>query len=381
MQYLVETILACAQRQDRWEPAIDALADEFDLFAAVLFKLHDFQTQRGGFYWSDRVRTGLPEAVRRQVEAGEDTDDHAAFAGLLQLPPLVPHDELSILGVNRVEDLPPSDIRAHANAAGVKVRIGTILNRNGPWADCLITHTKGPEDHIAFAHDPRFRMIAPLLAGTVTIGRVFDELRSRYNAALMALDHLGLGVFILDSAGRVVERNAGAQAILDQRDGIALASTGELRLADPEAQLALKQAVQTQSHPLEAGPDARLNMLTAPRPSGAFDFLISARALRDVDGEMARGFAGVFLTVIDPTRRDVLSADGLTELGALTDAESRITQMLVQGHKVLHISEQQEVSVETVRSHVKSVLRKLRCNSQGDVIRAAASTRLPFVKK
>ena len=338
MQHVVETILACAQRQDRWETAIDTLVDEFELFSAILFKVHDFHSCRSSVYWSGRLKAEIPEHALRKFEAGEDTDDHDAFEGLLRLPALVPYDEMKIWGVDRVEDLPPSDIRAQSNAIGIKVRLATILNRNGPWADCLITHTKGPEDHIAFAQDPRFRMIAPVLAGTVTIGRVFDELRSRYNAALMALDHLGLGVFILDSAGRVVERNAGAQAILDQRDGIVLASTGELRLADPEAQLALKQAVQTQSHPLDAGPDGRLNMLSAPRPSGAFDFLIFARALRDVDGEIERNFAGVFLTVIDPARRDVLSAQGLTALGALTDAESRITQMLVQGHKVLDIS-------------------------------------------
>lgn len=381
MQSLVLTLLSCAQRPSNWEAALNDFADTFDLYASVLFKIHDFQSNRGDFIWSDRIRKAMPEAVQRQVEEGRDIDDHQAFARLLQQPPLVPHDELKLFGVRSSEDLPPSDVRASAEGLGIKVRVGTVLNRSGPWADCLVSHTLREEDHRHFCEDPNVRTMMSVLSGTVTLGRMFEELKQRYGVALAALSRLGIGVFILDGAGTVVEHNGEAQAILDQGDGLSIARSGVLQIVEADAQMAFKHAINAQSDFLPSRSHAKLRMVSAPRRSGAFDYLISVRALYDLDGELANRFTGLFVTVIDPGRRDVLSADGLSTLGDLTKTETHITQLLVDGFKISEISEYRGISTETVRGHVKSVLQKLRCNSQSDVIRAAAATRLPFVSE
>lgn len=379
MKQLVQDIIGCAQMPGQWERVLHDTAEELGLFATVLFKIHDFQSMRGDFYWSERIRLSLPDDIKSLVESGQDTEDHEAFARLMQLPALTPHSELSLMGVTHREDLPPSKIRVSVQELGVEARIGTILNRSGPWADCLITHTKAGEDHLRFTRNPKVHMLMPLFSGAITLGRVLDALRARYSAALSALDHLGLGVFILDTGGRVADRNAEAQTILDQRDGLSISATGQIRLHDPQAQLDLQNVLHQQFEPQENTNPTSAGILAAPRQSGVFDYLISARALRDVEGELEHDFRGTFLTVIDPARRDVLSADGLTTLGELTAAEGQITQLLVNGLKIADISDRQDVSVETVRSHVKSVLQKLRCGSQSDVIRTAASTRLPFI--
>lgn len=110
MQELVQQILACAQRQRQWEATLNSFVDEFDLFSAMIFTIHDFNEMRSGFYWSENVKTGLSETTKQRIVSGEDHDDHEAYARILRLPALVPHDELTLMRVERVDQLPPSDI-------------------------------------------------------------------------------------------------------------------------------------------------------------------------------------------------------------------------------------------------------------------------------
>jgi len=90
------------------------------------------------------------------------------------------------------------------------------------------------------------------------------------------------------------------------------------------------------------------------------------------------GLKCAFVTVIDPSRKKPLSSEGLTALGHLTTAESAIVQFLVEGHRPSDIAERRDVSVNTIKSQLKDVSRKLRCKSQSDIIRVAAATRLPL---
>lgn len=260
------------------------------------------------------------------------------------------------------------------------MRIPTVLNRSGPWVDGLFAHTKGASDHKRFVTDPKVRLLLPVISGSIKLGRILGTLRSRYHAALTALDNLGLGVFILDSLGRVVELNSEAQSILDHEDGLYLSPSGYIATTDPQANLDVQRSIHAQLNLARKRDGGDWSLSSVPRPSGNYEYLVSARALKDVDGELEEDFSGVFVTVIDPARTEVLSSDGLSVLGGLTNAESRITQLLIDGLKISDIAEHRDVSIETVRSQVKTLFQKLRCHSQSDVIRAAASTRLPLVE-
>lgn len=379
MQDLVEDILGCAQRSEDWEPTLNRITEQFGLYSAVIFTIHDFAAMRTGFYWSDRLRTGFSEEARARIERGEDVEDHEAYARVMRLPALVPADELSLMGVDSHADLPPSEIRDLCEQIGIKMRIPAVLNRSGPWVDGFFAHTRHENDHKAFIVDPDVRTMLAVVSNSITLGRVIQTLKSRYRAALTSLDRLGLGVFVLDSLGRVVERNREAQNILDQKDGLSISSAGRLLPADTNAAAELEQIIHAQSNLTEDNSDPKKSMMSVPRSSLAYDYLMSVRALRDVDGELSSGFHGLFVIAIDPARGNALSSDGLTALGGLTQVESETAQLLVNGLKIVDISAHRDVSVDTVRNQVKTIFQKLRCNSQSDVIRTAAVTRIPLV--
>jgi len=115
-----------------------------------------------------------------------------------------------------------------------------------------------------------------------------------------------------------------------------------------------------------------------PSPGDARDVLISIAPLSDSAMELEAGLRCGFVLTIDPNKQRSLDAGGLALLGALTEAETNVAQGIVDGLRAKDIAEQRETSLHTVRGQIKSVASKLRCNSQADIIRLAAATRLPF---
>ncbi len=56
------------------------------------------------------------------------------------------------------------------------------------------------------------------------------------------------------------------------------------------------------------------------------------------------------------------------DLSVLSSRELEIVRLLLQGRRVSHIAKQLFLSPNTVRSHLKSVFRKLDVHSQGELI-------------
>ena len=64
-------------------------------------------------------------------------------------------------------------------------------------------------------------------------------------------------------------------------------------------------------------------------------------------------------------------------LFGLTTAEADVWRLMVNGHPTQDIADIRNVSYETARSQVKSVLTKTNSSKRGDVIRLAVAVNLP----
>ena len=60
----------------------------------------------------------------------------------------------------------------------------------------------------------------------------------------------------------------------------------------------------------------------------------------------------------------------------LTAREWEVIELLAPGHSTDHVADVLVVSIETVRSHVKNIMRKLGVNSRADAVAAAERLRI-----
>lgn len=275
--------------------------------------------------------------------------------------------------------MPESEYRTILESIGHGTRGVAVLNPSGPWYDLLaLTHGSDSAGQRVADH-PAIPMILTLVAKTIELQRIMASLRQRYAAALMALDHLGLGVVLTNRNAEVVLANREGQRILDAKDGLGMNARRQL-MAGEEANARLYAAIRdtfSPASPAEGAPAT--SPIPVARPSGAYDLLVSISPMHDSEAELEPGLRTAFVLIVDPAKQGSLNAAGLTALGQLTRAESDVADHLVSGKSIKEIAAVRDTSALTVRGQVKTVAAKLRCRSQTDIIRLAAITRLPIV--
>ena len=207
---------------------------------------------------------------------------------------------------------------------------------------------------------------------------LFQRLRERFNASLGALDQLGIGALLVDGRSQIVHANGTARAILQAADGLYRDAGGRLAARDDDTNRALFAACQS-AFATAVGEDIKeQSVMTAKRRAEGSDFLVTVSAVSDPLAELQPDFRSALVFIVDPNDRDRLSSSGIKALGLLTPAEMAVADLLVHGASTGEISERREVSEDTVRRQVKSILAKLNCRSRADVIRLAVATRLPM---
>jgi DNA-binding CsgD family transcriptional regulator len=153
---------------------------------------------------------------------------------------------------------------------------------------------------------------------------------------------------IIDRDHKVRWRNHSADALLDGETGVELRG-GALATTDPANQTALRDLVKRS----ETGPRS----LCLVRPEMDDWLLIDC-----VGMDWGEALFCLCLTIAGSAHRHCYRH--LDEAFQLTPAEHRVLQDLLAGNEAEMLSAQHDVSIETTRSHIKSIYAKVGVNSR-----------------
>lgn len=175
------------------------------------------------------------------------------------------------------------------------------------------------------------------------------------------LDLIGNGraVAILDYAGRVHTHNEAFEAMLTQRI-IRIEKDRKLTLNSRSARAALTLALGKHSQIVGGSfaiksRDLRAQWLCRVVPKPAFT--------------IAGPEAGHALLICDQIDKPLqLDLSLVRDFFGLTKTEGEIANLVYQGHSPKDIASKRRVSVETVRSHLKSLLHKTESNRQVELV-------------
>ena len=364
-----------------WEATLDEYNTVFDVTGSCMITLNTLNKQRMDFVWSEFNRVHLKGKNLELMESGNDHGDIPAYNHMMTLPARKFYNDLEMFNVSTYDDLPQSNVRDITESFGIIMRTASVLNTQGPWMDTFMVQTTRAGEADRLLADSRNDIILPIMANSVALGRTISALRTQYQAALSVLDNLGLGVFLVDERGCVLNHNKEARRILDLDDGLFLSPDKQLKVNSSEQTSQLETMISCANNLLDAAVQKTNNLMSVGRPSGEFPYLVSVQTLSDITGELETGLKCAFVTIIDPSRQNILSSDGLVAMGDLSKAEAAIVDLLVQGYRLNEVSERRDVSMNTVKTQLKGISQKLRCSSQSDIIRAAAATRIPIKKR
>lgn len=188
----------------------------------------------------------------------------------------------------------------------------------------------------------------------------------------IALDMIPVAVAVIDGLGSIQYVNRAADKIVLANDGVrairgrlvAMRRSDQLRLQRRTRQLIEAQSDDTAS---------RWVALRIERESGV-PWLFMLTPLEPVDrrdGFRERCRDLVVALITDPSRPTKASTELLRELHGLTPTEARVLGRLTDGMRLSEIAAELDISIETVRSHLKAVFCKTGTSRQAELIRYA----------
>lgn len=203
-----------------------------------------------------------------------------------------------------------------------------------------------------------------------------DRLAARANAAHGILDQAPFAIMMLDAGANVLYLNARAKKICGQNDGIGIRN-GRIKMATSRLQGLLTSSLEEMTGSI--GDDKREQIVfPINRPSGKSDYQFVATTIsvgENTGHRPARRAAVAFL--LDPSERAPLHGGALQSLHGLTDAESRVCELMYQNKSVADTASELNVSVNTAKTHLAHIFRKIGINSQNELMDYLA--RLPKI--
>jgi len=179
------------------------------------------------------------------------------------------------------------------------------------------------------------------------------------------LDKLDRGVVLLDARGRVLDANSLAIRLLKAGDGMALRS-GRFVFADAALDLRLSRMI-AQRDGGAAGGTATIAARVS-RSGGTSYRVVITPVPRDAD---ERDVAFVALIYAPDAQRDI-STDVLRELYALTPAQAQVARSLFAGRSVEESAAALNLSLNTVRTHLKQIFTRCEVQSQAELLHLLA---------
>jgi DNA-binding CsgD family transcriptional regulator/PAS domain-containing protein len=193
--------------------------------------------------------------------------------------------------------------------------------------------------------------------------------RAEIHAANLArsLDNTSFGVVVLDSCAKIIEVNAVASKLMGFYSGVSRDHEGRLVLREP-AGSELHRWILAGSAPQKNGD----GLLHVPRASSPPLSILVMPLPRKVTSWVT-GDPRWMLLLFDPDRRIRLSIELIALDLGISVREAEVAALLVEGCDLKTVSDRLNVSLHTVRTHVKSIFAKSGIHSQTELIRRIAN--------
>jgi DNA-binding CsgD family transcriptional regulator len=345
---LVDEIYEASVMADRWPPLLDRLAAIADGEGALIFAAAPGQPR---WLSSERIHDRIDRWTRSPFAQRNPRSER-----------LVPNTEARFL--TDLDRFTEAELDAEPfyrdvlRSVGFGWCVGTTIR--SPAGDTLVVsiekaYAKGPVER---ATAEKLDILRPHIArAAVLSGRLGFE---RARTAVNTLELIGLPAAAVTPSGKAVAANPGFLAL---SPAVHVGAQDQVQFTSTAAQIMFKEALTVPASLTKAGRSIPVAGSDANAP-----FIAHVLPLRLSGLDLFAGAVSiVFLTPVTEQRSP--GPELLQALFDLTPAEARIASLVIDGKSVDSISKIQSVSLNTVRTQLKSVFMKTGVDRQVDLVR------------
>ena len=198
-------------------------------------------------------------------------------------------------------------------------------------------------------------------ARALKIAKRLIDVDEQHNVVLSLLDRMPVALVLVDKNSRVIETNALADEMFNDKGGLSIKSD-VLDFGSINNSRVLEAIEQMSKHDSAITRGQTLSITNEETKNNIMLFIAPLRQ----QGVERNASVAIFIS----QRKSIpLSLPReFSDLYGLTAKEIVVTQQLVRGLSINEISEESSVSLHTVRSHVKSVMKKTSTSRQAELV-------------
>jgi len=244
--------------------------------------------------------------------------------------------------------------------SGVRDIVAAQVSDTGSHTVVFGFHEGIGEKPLCTSHLKRLDQLLEPLHRAAEVQLRLRELGWKSAVVARAFDQVSTGVIVVDAHGFVIEMNELAERVIRRGDGLML-QHGALGAARVFETAKLSAAIVSATR---AKPAATSSRLLIGRQGSKHDYILAVSPL-DVD----LGFTSdsmALIIVVDPEARSP-KADDLSAYFGLSLAESRLATQLMSGKPLGAIAAECGASKATLRSQLRSILKKIKVERQAEL--------------
>ena len=176
-----------------------------------------------------------------------------------------------------------------------------------------------------------------------------------------------VGIVTLDERGKVVTRNAVADAIVREKDGLSIVND-QIYLESPSARSTLNGYIEAVAKAQRNQEPAPTNALAVDRPSGKPDLEILIKPMM-IDKTVEPGHTPHMIVFINgPERSFDIDTRILMSLYSLTKAEVALAKLLAEGANLDQAAAELGIARNTARAQLRSIFAKTGVSRQSMLV-------------
>ncbi|MEM6667115.1 MAG: helix-turn-helix transcriptional regulator [Pseudomonadota bacterium] len=361
-----------------WPDVLQEFADQIDAVGCIVFEWKGAIPER---QISAPIASSYydPKAIEKYIL--ECFDDEARDQDIFEQHSL--RDDTIDLIEDDVISTTLDDLKARPNVAilqklGILHRAAGLLNKDNTAIarfSVQLANTRGRLDADERMHLSR---VLPHIAKSLDLGRPAQQLAAERRSMLAAMDHLTIGVCILDMRGKLVSANEEFSRQLEAYPVFQLSHGGALRITDPVDQRRFETLKDHALNHGQFGGRPRKEAISTQRDT----FLcIEVTPLNRSEEIGSKLFGGYILFSTDtslPVRSDTAP---IKRAFQLSDAEASLVDMIADGLTNRQIAARRGRSVTTINTQVKAILAKTHCATRTQFVRLLMSFGSTYVKE
>jgi DNA-binding CsgD family transcriptional regulator/PAS domain-containing protein len=250
--------------------------------------------------------------------------------------------------------------------SGVKDIVAAQISNTGSHRVVFGIHEGIGEKPLPISRLKRLNRLLEPLRRAAEVQLRLRELGWKSAVVARAFDQVSTGVIVVDSGGSVIEMNGLAERVVRRGDGLTF-QQGALGAARVFETAKLAAAIASATKPEPAATSSRILI---GRQGGKHDYILAVSPLGVELGFYSDPMA--LIIVVDPEAR-CPNADDLSAYFGLSVAECRLAMRLMSGKTLRAIAAESGSATATLRSQLRSILKKIRVERQADLLLVLAS--------